>query len=630
MDNDNKLNLLKEFPPPTYEEWLQVVNEGLKGADFEKVMKTQTPEGITLQPIYRKEDVAKLPFMESMPGKSPYVRGNNPIRFLTEGWLIAQNHTDSDLNTLNQKILKELNQGLTAVNITLANNTSPEGVKVQTLNDWETLLAKIDIKAAPLFMQLGLEDTEILKTLKQYTDKYNIELKTLQSGIGIDFIGELADRAYLPFSLEETWQKLEETVRWNIENASANRIISIDASIYESAGASIVQELSFALSTAICYIKHLQDAGFTIEELAPLFQVKLSLGSNFFMEIAKIRTFRLLWSEMIKAYGGEDEYQKVWIHGKTAKFNKSIYDIYVNVLRTTTEGFAGVIGGVDSLEIGRFNELIAPADELSVRLARNQQIILKEEAHFDKVIDPAGGCYYIEWLTNELANKSWALMQEIEAKGGMLEALINSDIHNYIESVAKQRIEAVNRRKSVFIGVNMYANPLENMVSALPHSNSTCDEFTTTIKPLPKRRAVEDVENLRMQIEASNANKKIFLLNMGTLAEYKARADFALNFFQVASFEVIYPNGFANIDEAIKEAEKSGAKAFCICSTDDNYLNLVPEICSKLKGKIISLAGYPTDKIEDYKKAGINSFIHIKADIVTTLRELAKQMEVIK
>jgi methylmalonyl-CoA mutase len=133
-----------------------------------------------------------------------------------------------------------------------------------------------------------------------------------------------------------------------------------------------------------------------------------------------------------------------------------------------------------------------------------------------------------------------------------------------------------------------------------------------------------------MQIEASNANKKIFLLNMGTLAEYKARADFALNFFQVASFEVIYPNGFANIDEAIKEAEKSGAKAFCICSTDDNYLNLVPEICSKLKGKIISLAGYPTDKIEDYKKAGINSFIHIKADIVTTLRELAKQMEVIK
>ncbi|HPL52086.1 MAG TPA: methylmalonyl-CoA mutase family protein [Candidatus Cloacimonas acidaminovorans] len=633
MDSEIKLNLLQEFPPPSFEEWLQVVQAGLKGADFDKVLKTKTTEGITLQPIYRQEDIEGIPFLGSQPGSSPFVRGNNPLRFLTEGWLIAQNHTDTDPKILNQKLLKELNQGLTAVNITLSNKISTEGVKIQNLADWETLLEGINLQAAPLFMQLGIEDREILITFVQYAVKHNIELKSLESAIGLDYIGELAEKGYLPCTLADAEQKLAEIVKWNVEKMPRNRIISIDTSIYEEAGASSVQELAFALATAIYYLRQLLNSGVTIEQVAPLLQVKLALGSNFFMEIAKVRALRLLWAEMIKSFGGEEDKQKVWIHGKTAKFNKTIYDIYVNVLRTTTESFAGVIGGVDSLEIGCFNELIAQPDEFSTRLARNQQIILKEEAHFDKVIDPAGGCYYIEWLTNELAKSAWQLMQEIEGKGGMLEYVTKGEIHQEVETVVRERIEAVNKRKNIFVGINMYANPEEKLPTLQRDDKPVSKEdkaFILKDGALPKHRAVEEIECLRRQIEASQSNKKIFLLNLGTLADYKARADFALNFFPVGGLEVIYPNGFNTVEEAVTAAEKSGASAFCICSTDENYVSLVPEICAKMKGKILILAGYPADKIEEYKQVGINCFIHLKADVVSTLRDLAKQMEVLK
>nr|HPM05304.1 methylmalonyl-CoA mutase family protein [Candidatus Cloacimonas sp.] len=319
MDSDSKLNLKASFPTPSYDEWLAAVNESLKGADFDKVMKTKTEEGIVLQPIYRRADIAGLAFTDSVPGSAPYLRGNNPQRFLQEGWLIAQSHSEKDLKKLNSEILEELNLGLTSVNISLE-----EGLKFETLADLEAALQGVILEAAPLFVQLGIADIAFLQLLEAYAQKHGIDLANLECGVGIDITGEFAQEGSLPFSLEETWKKMLDAVKWNLEKAPKNRLISIDATVYEAAGASAVQELAFALSTAIGYIQGLQNAGFEIDKLAPMFQVKLSLGSNFFMEIAKLRAFRLIWAQMIKAFGGSEASQKVWIHGKTARFNKSI------------------------------------------------------------------------------------------------------------------------------------------------------------------------------------------------------------------------------------------------------------------------------------------------------------------
>jgi len=629
VDNETKLNLLDSFPPPSYEEWLEAVKESLKGADFDKVMKTKTYEGITLQPIYRKEDIQGLPFTNCLPGSAPFLRGTDPRRFLEKGWLIAQSHDEPDPAKLNSEILQELMLGLTAVNIELKHVDSKRGVSVKTLDDLRKVLCGIDLNAAPLFMQMDAQEAYLLPMLGQYAEEMGWDLAKLEMGVGCDPTSEFARIGSVKEPLDEFWQNLLENIKWSSENLPQNRVLSLDGTVYEAAGASAVQELAFVLSTAIGLIQGFQYSGFTLEQLAPLFQVKLSLGSNFFMEIAKLRAFRLLWAEMIKAFGGDENLQKVRIHGKTASFNKSLLDKYVNVLRTTTEGFAGVIGGVDSLEIEPFDALTTIPDEASRRIARNQQVILNEEAHFGKVIDPAGGCYYIEALTNELATKAWELMQDLESAGGMVSCLRSGKVHDLIEKVAISRIEAVNKRKDVFVGVNMFANPQDQIT--LPAWKPETD-YQVAVElergALPRRRAMADLESLRAFVQASSMNKKIFLLNIGSVAEYKARADFATGFFQVGGFEVISDAGHATLVEAVKAAQDAGAGAFCLCSTDDNYQHLVPELGQLLKDELLILAGYPAELVETYKQHGIKLFIHIRADIHDTLGQLAKLLEV--
>ncbi len=623
------LKLEEEFPIPSLEEWKQAVIASLKGADFDKVMHSKTYEGITLNPIYTKADTRDLPFTDSLPGSAPYLRGNDPQRFIDQGWLIAQNHVESDLSVLNKQLLEELQVGLNAVNIALSHDDDLNGASLKTIEDWRQALDGIDLLAAPLFLQLDVTDGEILPLLEQYCAERGFDLKALSAGVGFDPSSELARKGYLGLPLEATWKRVLDSVNWALQKAPGVRCISIDGGVYEAAGASSVQELGFVLSTAAGYLQGLTEAGLTVDQVAPLFQVKLALGSNFFMEIAKVRAFRLLWAELIKAFGGNDA--KIWIHGRTARFNKSAYDIYVNMLRTATEGFSGVIGGVDSLEIGGFNQLVAKPDEFVRRVARNQQIILKEEAHFGKVMDPAGGCYYVESLTSELATRGWKLMQELESTGGMIHSLRSGKVHDLIEPIAKARVEAVSKRRDIFVGVNIHADLKAAIPELLPIPvNPNPVKAVSLVKgPLPQVRAVEALEKLRSQIVRSKGNRKIIMLNMGPLAEYKARADFALGFFQVGGFEVICTEGFSDVAEAVKAAQASGAKAFCLCSTDDNYQRLVPEVCQALPNLVSILAGYPADKVEQYKEQGMDVFIHLRADSCATLRDLAIRMEVI-
>ncbi len=632
MEFDQELKFRDEFPPNAYEEWKKAVVDSLKGADFDKVMRTKTYEGITLDPIYRREDIMQLGFLDNLPGASPYLRGSDPQRFLSEGWLVSQSFNEADPPKLNAEILKELNLGVTAVNLKLAHSDDPRGLKIDSLDTLRAVLNGVDLQAAPLFMQLDISESGVLNWLEQYAAEKKIELAALTAGVGLDPTGELIRKGYLELPLEESWQKMLEAVRWAVEKAPRVRVISIDATIHEAAGASTVQELGFALSTAIGYLQGLGASGYEVDQVAPLFQVKLSLGANFFLEIAKIRAFRLMWAEMIKAFGGNETSQKIWIHGQTGHFNKSVYDTYVNVLRTATEGFAGVIGGVDSLEIGCFDELVSPPSEFSRRIARNQQIILKEEAHFNKVIDPAGGCYYVEAMTQELADKAWSLMQEIEKDGGIVRLARSGRIQALVAEMAKTRVADTHKRKNVFVGVNMYANPEERTTATIADGQIPKVEKAVELEagPLPKLRAVQGLETLRSEIQASSANKQICLLNMGSVAEYKARADFALGFFQPGGFDVINPDGFATPEEASAAALKTGAAAFCVCSTDDNYQTLVPRLCELLPGKNLILAGFPADMTESYKQQGIKAFIHIRADLYDTLRDIAKLMGVVK
>ena len=699
-EKEVELGLSKDFPPPAYEEWKKAVEDSLKGADFDKAMHTRTYEGITLKPIYRSEDTASLPFTTALPGQAPFVRGSQADGYTLSGWVLAQSQIEPDLEKLNKGLLDELNRGLNCVNLALhpstlagripsANDACSSGVALSHIEDIKTALKGVVLSAVPVVI-LGNETAIIqLGLLNAYAKSMGMPLRDLKGCVSFDPIAPHFSKGIAAQKLSTDLDTLFQMTAWADLKAPGMHTLLLDGAHYADHGASATQELAYVLSSAVAVIDHLLDKGLSIEQVAAKFVVKLCLGSNLFMEIAKVRAMRMLWAELIKAYNGSEDARKVWIHGVTSKYNKSEYDAWVNILRSSTESFAGVIGGVDSLEVLPYDAVFNNPDEFSRRVARNQHLILAEEAHLHKVVDPAGGCWYIESITNELAGLAWKRMQEIEATGGFVAAMNSLEISREVEAVASARIKNINTRKDVMVGVNMYADPSEKPIAK--HSvdpqwldgamrryaqhkktrngglndslqllsddpgnvfivDMICDAFlhggdieqvvkalgikNVTPPTLDTPRAAAHFEALRTAVikHKETANTGIFLMNMGSLAQHKARADFSLGFFQAGSFDVVNPTGFETVQDALAAWRKDRSPAVCICSTDDTYPELVPAICAGLKAEprppVIILAGYPQDMVDSYRAAGVLHFIHIRANVFDTLKDIAAQMGV--
>ncbi|HOX52227.1 MAG TPA: methylmalonyl-CoA mutase family protein, partial [Fibrobacteria bacterium] len=390
--------------------------------------------------------------------------------------------------------------------------------------------------------------------------------------------------------------------------------------------------------------------------------------------------------------------QSMSIHARTALWNKSKLDPYANLLRTTTESFSAVLGGVQSLQVTPFDEVFGLPDEFSRRIARNTQILLATEAQLRPVVDPAGGSWAVEWLTDQIAQKAWELFQAVEGKGGAFAALQAGFIQSEIEKVCKAKESALATRKDVQVGVNQYANIGEKKIEGrkpdyaaiyksrvvsvteyrtayddVKHSKvmgklsdlmgvtdekmvaaaieavqagATLGEITRviragdadrpTIQPLKLHRLSEPFEKLRdaadRHLVRTGWRPRVFLATMGPLAQHKGRADFSRGFFEVGGFEVVYPEGFASVKDMVDAATDSGAKVVTICSTDDTYPELVPQIVPALKAAIpgvaVVLAGFPADQVEAHKASGIDEFIHVRANLLQVLGGLQKKIGV--
>jgi methylmalonyl-CoA mutase len=699
------LNIASDFASPTWEEWMKAVEESLKGVPYEKAMITKTYEGIDLKPIYRREDLQDLKHLNSLPGQAPFVRGNTAEGYLENGWVVAQKQYAWHPAQANKILLDELNRGLTCVNLKLdlftkwAINPPYDGLDINgiwlsNLDDMDTLLRDIDLSAVPLFVNAGEASVLILALVNAHLIHQKQLPMNLHGFIGFDLLSQLAEHGEILIPEEDMWQSMYQSCSWAAAKAPHLRTVLLDGMVWGNHGASSMHELGYLIAIANTYIKELLDKGLSIEQIAPRFQMNLTLGSNLFMEIAKVRAARLLWAELLKAYGAPEAIQKIWIHGVTSSFNKTMYDPYVNMLRTTTEGFSGVIGGVDSLEILPFDFRVRPDAEFSRRIARNQQVILKEEAHLDRVIDPAGGCYYVETLTAQLAELAWKKMQDIEEAGGAYQAIKDAVIQAEVCKLSLERMQNVDKRKDIFVGINMYANPLEQPLESVEETcqcelkehfdkivafqnsnrpgldksieslekhykdamvvdyvtdaflhNATLDELSLCLNPnegelkvpeLPNCRATIGLESMRERaIDFQQDNKivlSVFLANMGPLVQHKARADFVTGFLQVGGYYVAGNDGFQTVDEAVEAALFSNAQAVCICSTDDTYPELVPQLVAKLKAEkpdiVCILAGYPADMVEAYTAAGIDLFIHLRANLFDTFKDLAKKLKV--
>lgn len=436
---ENKRNLFNQFPPVTTKEWMDKINSDLKGADFYKKLVWKTNEGFDVNPFYRAEDIENLMYINTLPGEFPYIRGT---KIKNNNWFVRQNIEVSDYSLANRKALTVLLKGVDSLGFII---TDPESV---TEKNFEILLHGILLEDIEINFLCNGKAKEILDFIIKASTERGLNPVSIHGAIEADPISRLMLNGKLCVSPEEGFDYLGSLTR--ASSVFPNfRTVHLNASNFNNSGAGIVQELAFGISMGSEYLTQFTDRGISPDIAASKIRFSFGTGSNYFAEIAKLRAARLLWSVVTNGFKTENrESAKMDIHCVTSKWNKTENDPYVNMLRTQTEAMSAILGGTDSLTVEPFDIAFGQSDEFSERIARNQQLILKEESYFDKVADPAAGSYYVENLTKQIADHAWKVFLEIEDQGGFLSSLKSGFIGGILsESIGKQKKEKDNETK---------------------------------------------------------------------------------------------------------------------------------------------------------------------------------------
>lgn len=610
---EKKEKLFDQFPPVSTAEWKAKVEADLKGAPFDKKLVWRTNEGFNVQPMYRAEDIENLATTNSLPGEFPYVRGTRTDNdWLTRQEIIAETPAEA-----NAKALDVLTKGVTSLGFR---------VEEPTAETVAALLKGIDLKAVEVnFTSCPRKALELARVLVAYLKENGAE-KDFHGSIDFNpFKRALKHETEFPGDITAMSCELLDTVK----NVPALRVLSVDSNVLSNAGAYIYQELGYALAWGSQWMTMLTEAGRCADEVAARVKFNMGVSSNFFMELAKFRAARMMWAQIVEQYKPESKDScKMMAHAVTSRFNQTLYDAHVNLLRSQTEAMSAALAGVDSITVTPFDVPYKTPDEFSERIARNQQFLLKEESHLDKVIDPAGGSYYVETLTVAIAKEAWKLFLEVEDKGGFLACVNDGSVQAVIRETAAKRHTDVARRKEILLGTNQYPNinemAADKIVNLAGANSCGCghkdEETCETSKGLPTKRAASDFEALRLATEAASNRPKVFMLTIGNLAMRLARAQFSSNFFGCAGYEIIDNLGFNTVEEGVDAALAKGADIVVLCSSDDEYAELAPAAFKYLDGRAeFVVAGAPACT-DDLKAVGINDFVHVRCNVLETLQ----------
>lgn len=605
-----KSNLLSEFPEVSRSEWEAVITTDLKGADRSKKLVWRTLEGFDVEPYYRAEDLETLKHLNTHPGEFPFLRGNQK----DHKWLVRQTLKVEDPSKANKEALDILCKGIDSIGFEIND-------KEFTASQLNLLLNGIELKAVEItFSGCAARNVAKLFIEKLKADKADPE--SVRANFSIDPLKRATKKGSFCKN-GNCFGTIAELIKSAAEFKHL-RFISVGGGLFNECGSNLTQELAFALAMGHEYLVKGMEEGLTIDQVAHSIYFNFSISSSYFLEIAKLRAGRLLWANIVKQYAPKCECSgKMKTCSTSSLWNTTVYDPYVNILRGTTEAMAAAIGGADSIEVLPFNKSFADPSEFSLRIARNTQLLLKEESHFDRVADPAAGSYYIEVLTDKLANSAWALFKEVENKGGYIAALKEGFIQSTVKAMAANRDKRIATRRETLLGTNQFPNFNEVSDKDIKTGKCTCScscgsekEFDT-ITPY---RGAEAFEELRMRTEKCGKTPKAFMLTCGALAMARARAQFSCNFFACAGIKVIDNTYFSTVKEGVEAARKAGAEIVVVCSSDDDYATLAPEVYNELKDSaIVVVAGAPAC-MEDLKAAGITHFISIKDNVLETLK----------
>lgn len=613
--------LFGDFPSVSKENWKKEAEKKIAKPGYYKGLLWHTEDGIAVEPLYTEEEAKDFLFGENpLPGEFPFVRGAHRG---DNNWLLTEDIELVAPKDAARDALAAIKGG--ADSITFISETR---MKREII---ETLIRDIDPLRTSINFALRENPEKVCALFISSCKKKGIDTRELSGAIFFDPLSQLLTRGSLVTALDKHVEKIAKTIRDLSDAAPGYAAFSVNSSTFKNSGATITQELAFTIAAAVEYLVMLRQKGIDADSACRHLIFSFSTASSYFAEIAKLRAARLLWANIVEKFApASAESAKMRIHCRTTTFNKTIYDSHANIPRATLEAMASVIGGTDSLTVEPFDAHYRGPDELSRRVARNIQLLIKNESHLDAVTDPGGGSYHIEKLTQSISQKSLELFQEIEGEGGYLECLKSGFIQNAVKSSKKKTLLDISRRKKALIGTNEFPNPLEKMVGLIrktaPEEEEVADS-TPTVMPLAESRAAQDFEKIRLvsekHAERTGKAPKVFLLHLSDSPQTVARSVFSMNLFGCGGFAVVDGTENLGIDEGVTAALRESPLAVVICGSDEDYEQFAEKTIKKLKNKRAGIKavvpGGTQSVVEKLARAGVDDFINADSDICEVL-----------
>ena len=620
MTTQDELKLAADFAPASYDDWRKLVDGVLKGAPFEKLV-SKTADGLQIDPIYRRAQ-----------GAAPVV-GRGPAA----PWQIVQRVDHPDARAANAQALHDLENGATGLALVFSGSTAAHGFGMEpTAEVVERVLDGVFLEAGiGIELQIGPQSRMVAIHLAEYIKRKGINPAACDIRFGLDPLGAATIWGRSPFNWAEIAPALTNAIRGLAAMGFKGPFASADGRVIHNAGGSEVQELAFVLASATAYLRALEASGVPLEQAQGMVYARLAADADEFLTLAKFRALRLLWARVEQACGLTPK--PLFIAADTAWRMLTQRDAYVNMLRATMATFSAGLGGANAITVLPHTLARGLPDPFARRAARNTQLVLLEESNLAKVSDPAAGSGGIETLTKQLCEAAWALFQEIEKAGELFAALEQNLIQSKVMATRAVREANIAKRRDVLTGASEFPNLHENdaaVLEATPVVLAPYGDDKIKFDALRPMRLAAPFEALRDKSDAvlksKGARPKIFLANLGTPADFTARATFAKSFFETGGIEAVDTEGFADPAALAAAFKASGAATACLCSSDKVYASHAVAAAQALHAAgagHIYLAGRPGEQEAALRGAGIGDFIFAGGDALAMLTSAWQRME---
>lgn len=661
MTTEAEPTLAGVFPPATEEQWLALVDKVLKGAPLSRLEST-TPGGLLVEPLYTRATAPGAVNQAGQPGSAPFTRGADAAPRPGGAWGIRTRLTNPAPTDANRVALRELERGSTELLVrfdsafragvtptdpAFADLAGVDGVLVTSTDDLAAVLDGVLLDLAPVHLQAGSRFSRAADLLIAVWERSGVDPASALGGIGADPIGELAATGRLSQGIDSALAEVGSLAGRLVKSHPQVRAVTVDTTPYVESGATETEELALMLSTGATYLRAMSAAGLDIDAACSQIEVTLSVDADVFLGIAKLRAARRLWAAMTSSCGASEPAQALQLHVRTADRMMTRRDPWVNLLRVTAASFAAGLGGAASVTSSPFDAELGEPEELGRRMARNTQLLLQEESNLGRVVDPMGGSWYIETLTEQIADAAWGGFRDLESGGGLPATLLDGTVAGYMESARAARLLRVATRKDAITGVSEFPDihetpvlrtaPDLRTIRSRAASTTEADSHRggsspTECDPLPRVRWSQEFEALRdgsdAYIAATGTRPKVFLVNLGPVAVHTARATFAKNFFEAGGIEALTSErgatvGFDDPADAVADVLAAGAHLVCICSSDAVYAEHSVEFASALHAAGLSpvyLAGNPGDRRDAEMAAGVSEFVHVGTNVLEVLQ----------